>query len=570
MEMRRLFGILLAASMLLPTILAGCANPGVTPTEPAETEPTNPAPIEPEKEVYHGMTPSQLDAIPCVNYNDFRKAMDSGWNFGWDTAVSTEAVANKVDFLGAADDQKLWHVGTDGENSKVGNSGWGVELSVTGKDNVAFMYNKVRIPASTTEFRVWAVGNTDYRNSGEGAMRTVIAYKDENGEYVTQVMTPLPTSFTGSRTTEFHEEDGTIRFKNAKWNMPDTLDGCMIKYDISNLPKDQDVIIFIESVGMGNVLGDEYTEAAEGTPAGEVMSDLVVVKRVILVASNVPVDEGTQIDVPTDDSEQELLFKIANQEGLYLNFLPPITPKYEKAPVMLVICGGGYRDQSRSSILSMMSAMVADLRADGFAVIAADYRVITDTNGLMLDQLVTDLMDALRYVAHYADVLGIDPERIATSGHSAGAHLALMVAHAPQDSFPGVDFNESYKVFACAPFAARAVIHGSIRMYAATANGVYHRDIAELCSSINHVRADNAPTLIIHGNMDEVIPFSEAEKFIAKANEVGAPYELLVSEYGNHSFVSAIRGKKASPDLTEANHIAADWIVQQLEILNAK
>ena len=107
-------------------------------------------------------------------------------------------------------------------------------------------------------------------------------------------------------------------------------------------------------------------------------------------------------------------------------------------------------------------------------------------------------------------------------------------------------------------------------MYIATADGVYHQDIAELCSPYNHIRADNAPTLMLHGNMDEVIPFSEATMCMEKAAEVGAPYELLVSEYGNHSFVSAVRGHKASPDLTEANHIAADWIVQQLEILNAK
>ena len=196
MTIKRIFGFLLVVAMLLPTVLAGCSVPQVTPTEPPVTDP---APTEPEKEVYHGMTPSQLDAIPCVNYNDFRKAMDSGWNFGWDTAVSTEAVANKVDFLGAADDQKLWHVGTDGENSKVGNSGWGVELSVTGKDNVAFMYNKVRIPASTTEFRVWAVGNTDYRNSGEGAMRTVIAYKDENGEYDFEALGAMDLEFLGQQ-----------------------------------------------------------------------------------------------------------------------------------------------------------------------------------------------------------------------------------------------------------------------------------------------------------------------------------------------------------------------------------
>ena len=572
MTIKRIFGFLLAVTMLLPTVLAGCSVPQVTPTEPPVTDPasTEPTPTEPEKEVYHGMTPSQLDAIPGVNYNDFRKNMDSGWNFGWDTVVSAETVANKVDFLGTADDRAVWHVGTESDDCAVSNTGWGVGLQATGKGNVSYMYNKVRIPPQMTEFRVWAVGNKDYVNSGEGAMRTVAVYKDESGQYIKKVLTPLASSFGASSSTKFYAEDGTIRFSNAAWSMPGVKDG-MIYYDVSDLPKGQDVVIFIESVGMGNVVGDEYTEAAEGTPVGEVMSDLVIVKRVIVVASSVPVDEGTEISVPEDGGEQELLFKIADQEGLYLNFLPPTTKKYEKAPVLLLICGGGWTSQSRASILSMMNALVSDLRAEGFAVVAADYRVITSTNNLMVDQQVTDLMDALRYVVHYADVLGIDPERIATSGHSAGAHLAMMVAHAHQNLFPSTGFADDYKVFACVPFAARGQIHGSARMYiATTADGIYHQDIAELCSPYTHIRADNAPTLMLHGNMDEVIPFSEATMCMAKAAEVGAPYELLVSEYGNHSFVSAVRGHKASPDLTEANHIAADWIVQQLEILNAK
>lgn len=570
MKIKRIFGFLLAIAMLLPTVLAGCSVPQVTPTEPAETEPTNPTPIEPEKEVYHGMTASELDAIPSVSYNDFRKAMDSGWNFGWDTVVTTEAVASKVDFTGNAADQTVWHLGADSDACAAENTGWGVALRATGKGNVSYMYNKVRIPPQMTEFRVWAVGNKDYVNSGEGAMRTVAVYKDESGQYIKKVLTPLASSFGASGSTKFYAEDGTIRFSNAAWSMPGVKDG-MIYYDVSDLPKGQNVIIFIESVGMGNVVGDEYTEAAEGTPVGEVMSDLVVVKRVMVVASSVPVEEGTEISVPTDGREQELLFKVVDQEGLYLNFLPPTTKKYEKDPVLLLICGGGWRDQSRASILSMMSALVADLRADGFAVVAADYRLISDTNNLTAEEQVADLFDALSYVAHYADVLGIDPQRIATSGHSAGAHLSLMTAYAPKEQFPTAGFDDAFKVFACAPFAPVTTVPGTYWSYIANRNGVFDQALGEKLSPVTYVSADNAPTLIIHGNMDEVVPFElNAQGIMNKANAVGAPYELLVSEYGNHSFVSAVRGHKASPDLTEANHIAADWIVQQLEILNAK
>ncbi len=569
MKTHRILSLILVAAMLLPVILGGCDADSPMPTDPSVleelTQPSESMPVA-ETEVYNGMTASQLDAIPCVIYNGFRHAMDSTWNFGWDSVVSSEAVAAKVDFTGTAAEQTLWHVGTKGEEgaATVENFGWGVALRTIGKENVAYMYNKVRIPASTTEFRVWAVGNTDYSTSGEGAFRTLAIFRENGGEYVTQILKPLSSSFTGAKTTTYHE-DGTIRFKNAKWNMPDTVDGCMISYDISNLPTDQDVIILIEAVGIGNVLGDEYSEAAEGTPIGAVMSDLVIIKRVMVVASTVPVEEGTEPSVPINNQEQELLFKVVDKEGLYLNFLPPTTYKYAKAPVLLLICGGGWKEQSRSAILSMMQALVSDLRAEGFAVVAADYRVITDSNHLTAKEQVTDLMDALRYIVHYADVLGIDPQKIATSGHSAGAHLAMMVAHAPQDLFPGNGFDETYGVFACAPLAAVTTIPGTYWSYIANVNGVYDPELAELLSPYTHIRADNAPTLLIHGDMDDVVPFSNAQICMEKAKELGAPYEILVSEWGNHVLTSPIRGQVASPSLNEAMHIAADWICRQLE-----
>ena len=92
---------------------------------------------------------------------------------------------------------------------------------------------------------------------------------------------------------------------------------------------------------------------------------------------------------------------------------------------------------------------------------------------------------------------------------------------------------------------------------------MYDPDLAELLSPYTHIRADNAPTLLMHGDHDDVLPYSNAQMCMEKAKQVGAPYELLTSEWGNHVLVSPIRGHVASPGLAEAMHIAADWICQQ-------
>lgn len=266
------------------------------------------------------------------------------------------------------------------------------------------------------------------------------------------------------------------------------------------------------------------------------------------------------LTVPVNANEQELLFKLAGPEELYISFLPPTEQKYTKAPVLLLICGGGWHAQSRSSILSMLHVLVSDLRASGFAVIASDYRVITATNNLTAKEQVTDLMDALRYIAHHADVLGIDPQRIVPSGHSAGAHLAMLVAHAPQHLFVEKGFAETYGVLACATLSTVTVIPETPWTSIAAINGIYNESLAELLSPYNHIAANNAPTLLIHGDMDYDVPFEHAQICIDKAKKVGAQYDLLVCKGGNHYFVSPDNNLKATPSLDEAMHITATWI----------
>jgi len=173
----------------------------------------------------------------------------------------------------------------------------------------------------------------------------------------------------------------------------------------------------------------------------------------------------------------------------------------------------------------------------------------------MVKDQVVDVMDAVRYVVRHADALNIDTDRIVTTGHSAGAHLALMAAHAPQDQFPGI-YDETYKTFACVSFSAVTYIEGTNWQYIATKNGQLDKAMAELCSPITHVAADNAPTMMIHGTADFLVPIRNAEMVMEKAEQAGAPYEILISEGGDHT----LSGSGANPTLMGAMGRSAFWL----------
>ena len=60
--------------------------------------------------------------------------------------------------------------------------------------------------------------------------------------------------------------------------------------------------------------------------------------------------------------------------------------------------------------------------------------------------------------------------------------------------------------------------------------------LAPACSPLLHVSADDAPTLLIHGNKDELVPIEHSRNFDAAAKVQKLPCELLVIEGATHSF----------------------------------
>lgn len=304
---RKLIAMLLVLALMLGLALTGCdssgddnttpgtdgttnstlqTDPEPTGTEPQPTE-TEPQPTEPQGvEVYNGLTDVELDNLPKVTADNFQTQMEAAWNFGWEGNGTLEYNATKTDFAGTAGDSDLiWRLGTVGEEGAVltDNAGWGVQLWTKGEGNIAYMYNKIDVPENITQFRIWAVGNTSNDWSGSGSIRAVALYKDESGEYVKTVLVPTADTFNGNLTTTWNEETGTVNFSNSIWNIPDVLDGCMLVYDVTPILGRSDVVIVVESIGLGNVYGDEYTEAAEGVGNGEVMPDVVIIKRIMFL-----------------------------------------------------------------------------------------------------------------------------------------------------------------------------------------------------------------------------------------------------------------------------------------------
>ncbi len=89
-------------------------------------------------------------------------------------------------------------------------------------------------------------------------------------------------------------------------------------------------------------------------------------------------------------------------------------------PAVLFIHGGGLIMGSRKAILP---SQIAAFNSGGFHFVSIDYRLAPETR---LPSMVEDIRDAWAWLCEQAPSLGIDGERIALLGHSAGAYLALL------------------------------------------------------------------------------------------------------------------------------------------------
>lgn len=60
----------------------------------------------------------------------------------------------------------------------------------------------------------------------------------------------------------------------------------------------------------------------------------------------------------------------------------------------------------------------------------------------------------------------------------------------------------------------------------------HYKDIAPLY----HVTKDDAPTLLLHGDADKLVPIQQSELIAAEFKEVGVPHKLFLKEGGEHGW----------------------------------
>ena len=209
-------------------------------------------------------------------------------------------------------------------------------------------------------------------------------------------------------------------------------------------------------------------------------------------------------------------------------------------PAVIVVHGGGWRSGERSDFPSW-DAWLAD---EGYVVFDIDYRLSPPPSW---QDAPSDVACAVGWVKETAARYGVDPERVALMGRSAGGHLALLTAYKEDHAAatPGcvardVRDTEVAAVVAFYPptdlsrLSSMGYLGGMDRFLGGSPGTVPGR--YRLLSPVTHVDPGDPPTFLAYGGADRIVPPGQSELFGERLREAGVSHRLVELPWANHTF----------------------------------
>ena len=187
----------------------------------------------------------------------------------------------------------------------------------------------------------------------------------------------------------------------------------------------------------------------------------------------------------------------------------------EKRMALVHFHGGGFARGSKDTL----AGKVMPITARGYVSITAQYRL---SGVAKWPSQIDDAKTHIRWVRANASSLGIDPQRIAVVGSSAGGHIALFTAGQADAGLA-----------ACIAFYPQTDVKNiAPALMPPGSNEAAIND----ASPIAHIKAGYTPTVIFHGLSDVTIPPENSQRLLQVLRAAKVPSELHTFAGVPHEF----------------------------------
>ncbi len=233
------------------------------------------------------------------------------------------------------------------------------------------------------------------------------------------------------------------------------------------------------------------------------------------------------------EPDQVMTYKQVGDRELKLDmFFPEGWDAADARPAAVFFFGGGWKNGDTRQFYPQAEY----LATRGMVTICAEYR--TENNGGVKPfDCVEDAKSAMRFVRSHAAELGIDPDKLAAGGGSAGGHLAA--ATATVEAYDSEQDDLSISPGPNALLLFNPACDNSAEGYGYDRVGDYYKTI----SPMENLDAEVPPTIIFLGDQDGVFPVPRARLYQERMKENGIRCELLIYEGQTHGFYNLDRKK---------------------------
>lgn len=243
------------------------------------------------------------------------------------------------------------------------------------------------------------------------------------------------------------------------------------------------------------------------------------------------------INLHNDFSLQADIPYLGEDRGEKMDAYLPVPSWGRSVPGVVLVHGDDWTGGSRKRDREVRFAET--LARAGFAVFSIDY-ALGEWSGRPHEsrlarsawpQSIYDCKSAIRYVRHHSARFGVNPERMAIAGGSAGAHLALITAMTgtnPAWNRVGPYSSESSAVDCVVVSRGIYEVDKRNSHWLIDKSESDNPSVRKAASPLAHIERGAPPVLVFHGSKDDVVGVENAQAFAAQLGRFGIEHRLII------------------------------------------
>lgn len=223
----------------------------------------------------------------------------------------------------------------------------------------------------------------------------------------------------------------------------------------------------------------------------------------------------------------EHTYKVVGDRALKLYVTKPADWKAgDTRPAIVFFHGGGWTGGAPGQFTEHSKYFASR----GLVCVQVEYRLLDKRNDDPPTICVRDAKSAMRWVRKRAGELGIDPNRIASGGGSAGGHLAAFVGMVEGQDDPEDDLSISAKSNAMLLF--NPVFDNGPEGWGTKRVKDRYREF----SPFHNISKDDPPAIVFLGDEDKLVPVETAFVFEKQMKIAGVTCEVMIFDGMPHGF----------------------------------